>query len=110
PISGDARFEAIEADRTRMELAWHDAESRASEAMRQRDEAAKALRMLQLKVAGKKKGAQYKDVELTSMLETTAEPPSEQAVRRATRHRFAQTIDAKIDGDAGEVFDLSVGG
>jgi hypothetical protein len=93
-----------------MELAWHDAESRAAEAMRQRDEAAKALRVLQVKVAGKKKGAQFKDVELTAMLETPAALSPEQAVRRATRHRFPNAVDARVDGEAGEVFDLSVGG
>jgi chromosome segregation ATPase len=108
-MGSDARLDAIEADRTRMELAWHDAESRADEAMRQRDEIAKALRLLQLKVAGKKKGPQYKDVELTSLLEAPT-LPSEQAVRRATRHRLSSAIDVHIDGDAGELFDLSVGG
>jgi len=107
--ASDARLDAIEADRTRMELAWHDAESRADEAMRQRDEIAKALRLLQLKVAGKKRGAQYKDVELTSLLEGPTQP-SDQAVRRAKRHRLSTTIKVDIDGDAGELFDLSVGG
>jgi hypothetical protein len=110
PITSDARFEAIEADRTRMELAWQDAESRAAEAMRQRDEAAKALRMLQLKVAGKKKGAQYKDVELTAMLDSTAPPSDQAAVRRAVRYRFPKTVEVRIDSDVGELADLSVGG
>jgi hypothetical protein len=77
--------------------------------MRQRDEIAKALRLLQVKVAGKKRGAQYKDVELTSLLEGPTQP-SDQAVRRAKRHRLSTTIKVDIDGDAGELFDLSVGG
>src|SRR5262249_61680206 len=98
---------ATEADRTRMELAWHDAESRAAEALRQRDETAKQLRLLQLKVAGKKKGAQYQSIELTSMLE---EPTSEQAVRRAKRYRFPKTIEAHIHKNTGELCDLSGGG
>jgi PilZ domain len=67
----------------------------------------KRLRLLQLKVAGKKKGPQYQSIELTSMLE---EPSPEQAVRRAKRYRFPKTVEARIDKDAGELCDLSVGG
>src|SRR5262249_54300178 len=82
-------------------------ESRAAEALRQRDETAKQLRLLQLKVAGRRRGPQYQSIELTSMLE---EPTPESPVRRAKRFRFPMTIDARIDKDTGQLCDLSVGG
>jgi hypothetical protein len=107
--AGDSRLKTLEADRTRIELAWKDAEARAEEALRQRDETAKAMRMLQLKVVGRKAGAKYRDVELTAQLDASS-PPSEQAVRRAKRYTFPTEIEIRLDDDVGQLFDLSVGG
>ena len=91
-----------------MELAWHDAESRAAEAMRQRDEAAKALRLLQVKVAGKKKGEKFKDV--------GSSPRCARDTRRTDIRAGGAARDAPplsrtpstpgSHGEAGEVFDL----
>ena len=75
----------------------------------QLEAAAERIRALELHLFERDRGPQDRDVDLGSLLE--APPPmSDQAVRRATRYRFSAAIDVHIDGDAGVLVDLSVGG
>jgi len=128
----DARVAAIDAERARLELAWKVAEARADEANSeyealaaelraaqeaarphaQSDErleaAAERIRALELQLFEREKGPADQDVELLSLLE--APSPSEQAVRRAKRHRFSKPLEVHINGDVGALLDLSVGG
>jgi hypothetical protein len=130
--AADDRVAAIEAERARLEMAWKIAEARADEAnseyeavmaeLRTAQEASVAagqndarleaaaarIRALELQLFGRDRGASDTDVELASLLE--APSASEQAVRRAERHRFPKAIEVEINGGAGELIDLSVGG
>jgi hypothetical protein len=119
----DVRLEAIEAKRAR---ASKEAEARAEQAIRERDAlvaereterqaavAAQAaaderIRALELQLFERDRGPRDQDIELAPLLE--APPTSEDAVRRAERYRFKAGVEVQINGDVGELVDLSVGG
>jgi hypothetical protein len=129
----EARLEKIAAKRARTVKALKDAEAREEEAIRERDglaaeldaarqtgrpdpqhaeqleAAADRIRALELQLFGRVRGPQDRDVELHSLLDAPS-PQGEQPVRRATRYSFSTTIEVHIDGDAGVLVDLSVGG
>jgi len=67
------------------------------------------VRALELQLFGRERDPQERDIELSSLLDAPG-APTEKAMRRATRHRFGKTIKVQLDGNAGELVDLSIGG
>jgi len=67
------------------------------------------VRALELQLFERDRELQDRDVELSSLLDAPT-PPSEKATRRATRYRLAKTTKVQLDGVAGELVDLSIGG
>ena len=56
------------------------------------------------------RGPRDRDVDLGSLLDTTASPPSEQAGQRAKRCEFPARTKVQIDREAGVLVDLSITG
>jgi hypothetical protein len=126
-------LDAIDARREHTVRAWEDAEARAEAAVRDRDAlaaelaaarqtasadpqyeqrleaAAEQIRALELQLFGRDRGSPERDVELQALLDSPARR-SDHAMRRARRHRFPSSTEVQIDGDAGVLVDLSVGG
>jgi hypothetical protein len=67
------------------------------------------VRALELQLFERDRDLQDRDVELSSLLDAPT-PPTEKATRRATRHRLAKATKVQVDGAAGELVDLSIGG
>jgi chromosome segregation ATPase len=126
----DARLEKIADKRAGTVKAWRDAEAREQEAIRERDAlaaelaaaretaqpvaqqleaAAERIHALEFQLFERGREPHDHDVELVSMLEVPSPPPG-QPVRKATRYSFSTTIEVHVDGDAGVLVDLSVGG